>query len=100
MTIQAFETRLHEILLAELPPNVVTDELGNTTPRDEYRAGQLSLLSQEIRRIAWAPEAKAEALRIARKADEKAADLVGGAVRPLPRFESFISGGAIVPAIQ
>ncbi len=101
MTTTDYQLRLNAILTAALPAQVETDELGNTTPRDEYRAQQLGLLSQEIRRIAWSPEAKHTAHAIAQLADEHAARLLGNVrTQPLPRFESFVSGGHIVPAIQ
>jgi len=96
----SYEAKINAILTAPLPAQVEVDELGNTVPAAQYRAEQLSSLSQEIRRIAWAQEAKPQALAIAARADQIAADLVGGAVRPLPRFESFVSGGTVVPAIQ
>ena len=100
MTIQDFQNQLQEILAEPLPDKVVTDDLGNTEPANEYRAERCSLLSQEIRRCAWNPEAKAEAWALARQADEKAARLYGSYMSPLPRFESFVSGGHIVTAIQ
>ena len=101
MTIQDFKGQLEAILTELLPADVEVDELGSTIPAKQYRAERLGLLSQEIRRCAWTPEAKLEALAVAREADEKAADLSGNArPQPLPRFESFFSGGTIVPAIQ
>lgn len=100
-TIENFKTRRQTILTEALPINVVTDELGNLIPAAQHRAEQLSSLSQEMRRTCWNPEVKASALAIAREADERAAELLGN-MRPqsLPRFESFVSGGHIVPAIQ
>lgn len=100
MTLQDFRDRLQAILTEPLPDSVVTDELGNTTPANEYRAERCSLLSQEIRCCAWNPEVAAEARAIAQKADEAAAELTGSIVTPLPHFDSFVSGGHIVPAIQ
>lgn len=101
MTIQDFKGQLEAILTELLPADVEVDELGSTIPATQYRAERLGLLSQEIRRCAWTPEAISEALAIAGEADEKAADLLGNArPQPLPRFESFVSGGTIVPAIQ
>lgn len=100
MTLQNFQDQLQAILTEPLPDNVVADELGNITPANKYRALRCSLLSQEIRRCAWKPEAKAEAWTLARQADETAARLYGSYMSPLPRFDSFVSGGHIVPAIQ
>lgn len=75
---QVYEAKINAILTAQLPALVEIDEMENTIPAAQYRAEQLSLLSQEIRRIAWSPEAKGQALLIAARADSIAADLVNG----------------------
>lgn len=96
----SYEAKINAILTAPLPDAVEMDELGNTIPAAQYRSEQLSSLSQEIRRIAWDHDAKATALTIAARADQIAADLVGGAVRPLPRFDSITNGGVFYPAVK
>ena len=96
----SYEAKINAILTAPLPDAVEVDELGNTITAAQYRAEQLSNLSLEIRRIAWAQEAKATALTIAARADSIAAELVGGAVRRLPRFDALTSNGIIHKAIQ
>lgn len=60
-----YEAQINAILTAQLPAQVEIDELGNTVPANEYRAGQLADLSQSRRRIAWTQEAKARAWLIA-----------------------------------
>lgn len=100
-TVENLRARLQVILTELLPANVVTDEMGNTTPANEYRAERCLLLSQEIRRISWSHGVKEQALAVAREADEKAAELTGQMRgNPLPRFESFVSGGHIVAAVK
>lgn len=47
-----YEAQINAILTAQLPAQVEIDELGNTVPANEYRAGQLADLSQSRRRIA------------------------------------------------
>ncbi len=101
MNTSAYEAKINAILTAQLPVEVEIDELGNTLPADDYRAKQLSFLSQEIRRTCWNPEVKEQADKIADRADQIAADLLGkGRPEPLPRFEAFVSGGHIVRAIR
>lgn len=64
----------------------------------EQRAESLSYLSLEIRRIAWSWHISRAARNLARRADEDAARLVGGAVNPLPRFGEITSGGVLYKA--
>lgn len=100
-TIAHYEAKFQQIKTQKLPPQVVIDDLGNTISSNEYRAAQLSSLSQEIRRTCWNPETKKQSYEIAARADKITADLLGKVrSQPLPRFESFVSGGHIVPAIQ
>lgn len=86
MKVTDFEQKRNEILG------------GKETVEDKSLA--LSLLSQEIRRCAWSPHAHQTAHALAAACDKKAAELVGGSVNPLPRFDAILSGGIIHRAIE
>jgi len=75
-------------------------EIISSRRSEEDKSIALTCLSQQIRRCAWQPHAKQPAYDLARKADEKAAALVGGSVSPAPRFDGFVSGGILHKPIK
>lgn len=76
------------------------DAILNSKDSAEDKSLALTCLSQEIRRCAWSPHAHKTAHTLAADCDRKAAQLVGGAVNPAPRFDALLSNGIIHKAIK
>lgn len=101
MTLSHYEERLNDILKNRLPAQVEIDEHGATMLAHEYRAEQLTLLSQEIRRCVWGNAVKGDAHQLAQLADLWAAKLLRREhTQPAPRFETLVSNGIVHRAIQ